>query len=80
MVLAEQLGEVGEAPVGADDPCRIRRMNELTHLAGVWRNPTGADDLDELSLRLAQVPCSPLYERHISPDRELTALLTDARA
>jgi Domain of unknown function (DUF6933) len=55
-------------------------MNEFTHLAGVWRNPTGADDLDELSLRLAQVPCSPLYKRHVSPDRELAALLSDARA
>jgi hypothetical protein len=55
-------------------------MNEFTHLAGIWRNPTGADDLDELSLRLARVPCSPLYKRHISPDRELAALLTDARA
>jgi hypothetical protein len=55
-------------------------MNELTHLAGVWRSPTGADDLDELSLRLAQVPCSPLYKRQVSPDRELAALLIDARA
>lgn len=54
-------------------------MNEFTHLAGVWRNPTGADDLDELSRRLAQVPCSPLYKRHVSPDRELAALLIDAR-
>lgn len=54
-------------------------MNEFIHLAGVWRDPTGVDDIDELSLRLARVPCSPLYERHISPDRELVALLADAR-
>jgi hypothetical protein len=46
----------------------------------VWRNPTGSDDLDELSLRLAQVPCTPLYKSHISPDRELAALIADAHA
>lgn len=51
-------------------------MNEFTHLAAAWRHPHGLDDLDALSLRLAQTPCSPLYKRHISPDRELTALLT----
>lgn len=55
-------------------------MNEFTHLAGVWHSPTGTDDLDELSLRLAQVPCSPLYKSHISPDRELAALIADAHA
>jgi len=53
-------------------------MNEFIHLAGVWRGP-GLDDIDELSLRLARTPCSPLYKRRISPDRELAALLTDAR-
>ena len=26
-------------------------------------------------MRLAQTPCGPLYKRHLSPDRELTALL-----
>ena len=52
-------------------------MNEFTFLAKAWRNPTGAADLDQLSLRLAGVPCGPLYKRHISPDRELTALLAN---
>jgi hypothetical protein len=58
-----------------------RRCDERVH-SPRWRlrNPTGAHDLDELSLRLARVPCSPLYKRHISPDRELAVLLTDARA
>jgi hypothetical protein len=42
-------------------------VNEFTHLAGVWRNPTGADDLDELSLRLARVPCSPFTSATSAP-------------
>jgi len=35
----------------------------------------GPPSLLELSVRLAQTPCGPLYKRHLSPDRELTALL-----
>ena len=34
-----------------------------------------AGDLVELSVRLAETPCSPLYKRHISPDRELSAAI-----
>lgn len=41
--------------------------------------PDGHDGLDDLSLRLARVPCSPLYQRHVSPDHELAALLTRPR-
>lgn len=52
-------------------------MNEFTFLAKAWRDPTGAVDLDQLSRRLAGVPCGPLYRSHISPDQELTALLVD---
>jgi hypothetical protein len=54
-------------------------LNEFTHLATAWRNPAGHDDLDDLSLRLARVPCSPLYQRHVSPDHELAALVTRPR-
>lgn len=35
------------------------------------------DDLLWLSLEIAQVPCSPLYGRHVSPDRELAAVLSE---
>jgi hypothetical protein len=54
-------------------------LNEFTHLATAWRSPDGHNDLNDLSLRLAQVPCSPLYQHHVSPDHELTALLTHPR-
>jgi hypothetical protein len=53
-------------------------MNEFVHLAD-WRRDeiTVPDDLTWLSLKLAQTPCSPLYGRHISPDRELAATLAE---
>lgn len=50
-------------------------MNEFTYLADVHRSPTSAPDLLDLSQRLATTPCGPLYSRHVSPDRELAALL-----
>ena len=49
-------------------------MNEFTHLGEVFREGAASLDLETLSIRLAQVPCGPLYSRRISPDRELTAL------
>jgi len=53
----------------------VGSMNEFTYFARAWRNGDGIDDLDHLSMRLAQIPCSPLYKSHISPDRALAALL-----
>jgi hypothetical protein len=50
-------------------------MNEFTYLAEAYRGDTPAPDLLALALRLAATPCGPLYNRHISPDRELAALL-----
>ena len=52
-------------------------MNEFTFLAEHTRNRAEALDatgLAELSGWLASTPCSPLYKRHVSPDRELRAL------
>lgn len=46
-------------------------MNEFTRLGEVLRDGTAALDLEGLAIRLAEVPCGPLYQRHISPDREL---------
>lgn len=53
-------------------------MNEFAHLADLDR----AENLDllRLSMRLATTPCGPLYQRHISPDRELAAFLAEAPA
>jgi hypothetical protein len=49
-------------------------LNEFAFLADVQRGDT--DGLFELSLQLAATPLGPLYKRHVSPDRELAALVT----
>lgn len=50
-------------------------MNEFAHLADNYRERHDPVDLVELSLWLAQVPCSPLHSSHGFPDLELKALL-----
>jgi len=50
-------------------------MNEFTVLASAYRADTPAPDLPALAMRLAATPCGPLYSKHVSPDRELAALL-----
>ena len=50
-------------------------MNEFTFLADAYRGGTPAPDLLALAMRLATTPCGPLYSKHVSPDRELAALL-----
>jgi hypothetical protein len=50
-------------------------MNEFTFLAEAYRGDTPAPDLLALAIRLAATPCGPLYSKHVSPDRELAALL-----
>jgi hypothetical protein len=71
-----------DAEVREMDPVRLARtasrsvvgiMNEFTHLADAERQD--GPDLLALAVRLAATPCSPLYKRHISPDRELAALV-----
>lgn len=52
-------------------------MNEFAYLAEAHRAADREPDLLALSLQLATVPCGPLYARHVSPDRELAALLHD---
>jgi len=49
-------------------------MNEFTRLAGFRRIHWGVTDLETLALELSETPCGPLYDRHITPDRELDAL------
>lgn len=46
-------------------------MNQFIHLAEGYRDYLETTDLLELSLKLAHVPCSPLYKRETFPDREL---------
>jgi hypothetical protein len=50
-------------------------MNEFTFLAESYRSDIPAPDLLALAMRLATTPCSPLYSKHVTPDRELAALL-----
>jgi hypothetical protein len=65
-------------------PCRVAPtanrsvvgvMTEFTRLVEIYRDADRDSDLLALSLRLARTPCSPLYRRNVSPDRELRALL-----
>lgn len=51
-------------------------MNDFAFLAEHARHSDPELDLLDLSIRLATTPCSPLYKRHVSPDRELHALLS----
>ena len=48
-------------------------MNEFAYLADLDRADNA--DLMRLSMRLATTPCGPLFHRHVSPDRELAALI-----
>ena len=48
-------------------------MDEFTFLAQTMRGDT-ATDLSDLARWLARTPCSPLFKRHGSRDRELRAL------
>jgi hypothetical protein len=50
-------------------------MNEFAHMAEHYYSERGTIDLVDVSMWLAQVPCSPLYGSHISPDRALLAAL-----
>jgi hypothetical protein len=50
-------------------------MNEFAFLADVYRRNDPDLDLLQMAVTLASTPCSPLYHRHTSPDRELHAFL-----
>ncbi len=52
-------------------------MNQFGYLAEGYREYLETSDLLELSLKLALVPCSPLYKRETFPDRELHRWLKD---
>jgi hypothetical protein len=69
-----QMSDVSLAPTSNRSVVGV--MNEFAFLAGHWR---GAEpvDLVDLSVRLAATPCSPLFRRHVSPDRELRAVLAE---
>jgi hypothetical protein len=51
-------------------------MNQFSYLAEDYREYLETKDLLGLSIRLAETPCSPLYKRAVSPDRELRQLVS----
>jgi hypothetical protein len=56
-------------------------MNEFTFMAETTRTDTldvDPADLTALAGWLARTPCGPLFKRHVSPDRELQALVQTA--
>lgn len=55
----------------------VGSINEFSFLVDAYRQDDPELDLLDLSIRLSRVPCGPLYRRHVSPDRELHALLND---
>ena len=78
-IIGREIGETVEQRLAkTNNRSVVGVMNEFVHLAD-WRRDeiTVPDDLTGLSLELAQTPCSPLYGRHISPDRELAATLAE---
>ena len=54
-------------------------MRELIELGGYYYKLDGVTDPIELSLRLAEVPCGPLYKTTISPDRETRVFAASRR-
>lgn len=52
-------------------------MNEFKHMADDQLRHSDDIELMELALWLAQVPCGPLYKSHVSPDRELRAVVAE---
>lgn len=54
-------------------------MNQFSYLAEGYREYLETSDLRELALKLAHVPCSPLYKSETFPDRELKLLVGSSR-
>ena len=50
-------------------------MNDFVRLAGYYRADGEAEDLLALSVHMAETPCGPLFETHVSPDKAVRAVL-----
>ena len=74
--VGRELGEMGEHRLAkTTNRSVVGIMNEFSFLAGRHRETRGTHDLFELSMRLADTPCGPLYGRNRSPHRELAAVV-----
>ena len=50
-------------------------LNQFTYLVEGYRDYNRTTDLLWLSMKLSETPCSPLYKKATSPDRELRRLI-----
>ena len=71
----EVTGAVDHTVATTNDRSVVGVVYEFARLAE-WRRDEvdNPDGLTWLSNELAQTPCSPVYKRHVSPDRELHAV------
>ena len=53
----------------------VGMLNQFTYLAEGYREYNQITDLRMLSMKLSETPCSPLYKKAVSPDRELRRLI-----
>ena len=53
----------------------VGMLNQFTYLVEGYRDYNPTTDLLWLSMKLSETPCSPLYKKAISPDRELRRLI-----
>lgn len=79
--IAAQVAAMGEVQYAkTSNRSVLGIMNQFSYLAEGYREYLETTDLLELSLKLAHVPCSPLYKKAVSPDRELRRLIESERA
>src|SRR6476661_1771854 len=72
-IITQELSRMQEVRLGKTASRSVLGiMNEFTFLAQTMRGDT-TTDLTDLASWLARTPCSPLFKRHGSPDRELRA-------
>lgn len=53
----------------------VGMLNQFSYLAEGYRGYNQTADLRWLSMKLSETPCSPLYKKAVSPDRELRRLI-----
>ena len=77
-----------ESEIAEMSDCRLAKttsrsllgsMNEFVYLGKAFSDDGGCYDSVELSLKLAKVPCRPLYGSHVTPDDELRAFVAALR-
>lgn len=61
--------------ISTSDRRLLGSMNDFVRLAGYYRADGEAEDLLALSVHMAETPCGPLFETHVSPDKAVRAVL-----